>query len=189
VDLSRLTDVPTSLEPCPDVVRGFREVDPRTELIYIGKGKWWVGIVHSDIPLIRAGEEEMAQIQASGGAPWTGIRLAWLKMRGFRRVLLHTVLPDKSWGGLTRIHNEMSWGHWLSRFRLQDYIYRHHTNSDASWHRLLLRNELGMMDNALQEKISTILDMVHADRKIILKRVRKEKFFTGLGGFLKRRAG
>lgn len=181
--------MPTSLEAPPEVVRGFREVDPRAELIYIGAGKWWVGLVYPDIPLIHAGREGLVEIQSDGGAPWPSHRLEWLKMRGFRRVLLHTVLPDRSWGGLTRIHNEMSWGHWLARFRLQDWIYRHHTNSDASWHRLLLRNELGMMDDALQEKINKILDMVQAERRQILKRVRKERFFTGLGGILKRRAG
>lgn len=189
MDLSRLTDVPTSLEAPPEVVRGFREIDPRAELIYIGKGKWWLGLVNTDIPLVHAGREEMVQIQAEGGAPWASHRLAWLKMAGFRRVLLHCVLPDNSWGQLVTLHNETSWGHFQARFRLQDYIYRNYPTSDASWHRLMMRHELGAMDTGLQKKIAQILDFVQAERKQILKRVRKEKFFSGLGGILKRRAG
>ena len=48
---------------------------------------------------------------------------------------------------------------------------------------------MGATDKGLQEKINQVLDFVHAERKQILKRVRKERFFTGLGGILKRRAG
>lgn len=184
----RLTDVSTFYEAPPEVITQLRAIDPVTELVYVGKGRWWLGRVDPHTPAVEAGRQDLLRCQHEG-ALWPTLRKAMLKSQGFKRVLLWDVNPrTHQWEGLTRIYNEASWGHWIAQFRLQDWVYRHWPNSDSAWNRLMLRHEMGMMDTKLQQKISQVLDMVHADRKIILKRVRREKFFTGLGGLLKRRA-
>ena len=189
MDSGRLTDVSTFYEAPPEVTAQFRAIDPAIELIYTGKGRWWVGRVQHNTLSVAAGQREMMRCQWEG-ATWPTLRKSMLQAQGFRRVLLWDVDPrTKQWEQLTRIYNEASWGHWLAQYRLQDWLYRHHPNSDAAWMRLLMRHEMGQVDDVLQRKIAQVLDMVHADRKIILKRVRREKFFTGLGGILKRRAG
>lgn len=184
----RLTDVSTFYEAPPEVIAQFRAIDPLTELVHVGKDRWWLGRVDPATPARLAGEVELLRCQQEG-VMWPTLRKAMLQAQGFRRVLLWDVnARTHEWEQLTRIYNEASWGHWIAQFRLQEWVYRHWPNSDAAWNRLMLRHEMGMMDTKLKKKIAQVLDMVHADRKIILKRVRREKFFTGLGGLLKRRA-
>lgn len=43
--MKRLTSTPTAIETPPDVLRAVRAVHPRAEVVYIGDGKWWLGIV------------------------------------------------------------------------------------------------------------------------------------------------
>lgn len=171
-------------------VRAFRAVDPRTELIYVGHGKWWVGIVYEDIPLIHIGREELAGIRRAGGASWATERLARLKAAGFRRVLLWDVDPvTRDWVGLTTPKGENGWGRMLEIYRIQNDIYLKYPDSTAAHKRLMLRHNLGMTDQKMQSAIDKILEMYRAEKGEIWKRLRGHKIFTGLGGIVKRRAG
>lgn len=187
VDLSRLTDVPLELDAPPEQVRAFREVDPRTELIYIGRGKWWVGLVYENIPLIRAGEEELARIKAEG-ATWPTKRLAMLKAAGWRRVILWDVdRTTNDWVSMTR-PGISGWGKMLLQYRRQNEVYLKYPDSDAAYRRLMLRHTMGMSDSKLQRAIERLLGIVQAEKSAIMGRLRGRKMFVGLGGFLKRRA-
>lgn len=183
----RLTDVPTELDAPPEWVRAFREVDPRTELIYIGKGKWWVGIVYEDIPLIHVGRAELEAMKGQD-VPWETRRLALLKAAGWRRVLLWDVDPvTKDWVGLTTPKGENGWGRMLEVFRIQNDIYLKYPDTTEGHKRLMLRHELGHTDEKLASAIARILELFHAEKGEIWKRLRGRKIFTGLGGILKPR--
>ncbi len=186
----RLTDVPTERNAPPEWVRAFREVDPRTELIYIGKGKWWVGIVYEDIPLIHIGRAEVEQIKANGGASWPTERLALLKAAGWRRVMLWAVDPwTKDWVQLLKPKGDDGWGKMLRQYRIQNDVYMKYPDSNAAHKRLMMRHEMGATSEKLQSAIDKILEMFRAQKGEIWRRLRGRKVFSGLGGFLKPRGG
>lgn len=186
MNTERLTTVATELEAPPEVVRAFREVDPRAELIYIGKGKWWVGLVYEDIPLIHIGRRELENIKKQGGASWPTVRMAQLKAEGFRRVILWDIdKRTKEWRPLTRVEGEDGWGKLLERFRIQNDLYLKYPDTNEAHKRLMLADELGGMDEGLRKKIALVLEVFHAKKGEIWKRMKGRKVFTGLGGILK----
>jgi hypothetical protein len=179
VDASRLTDVFRFRDPPPEVVADFRAVDPRAEWVYIGRGKWWFGLVYPSIPLIQWGRRELIAIKESGGATWPALRLSTLKASGWRRIVLWDIDPKTNdWISLERFPHEPPWRLLLERFRLQDYLYRHHPNTDAAWMRLYLRHELGHTDEKLQQAVKRTLEVVRDERRSgLIARLRGRKVF------------
>ncbi|MDH3291574.1 MAG: hypothetical protein OEO20_11235 [Gemmatimonadota bacterium] len=179
MDASRLTDVYRFRDAPPEVVARFRTIDPRAELVYVGRGKWWVGLVYADIPLIHQGRRELIAIKASGGATWPAIRLSSLKAQGFRKVRLWDIDPRTGeWVELQRFDQDPPWTRLIERFRLQDWVYRHYPSSPAAWRRLMLKHELGHTDDRLREALSRTLDQVQqSTRSGIIAKLRGRKVF------------
>jgi len=177
VDTGRLTTVSTFRDAPPEVVAEFRSVDPRAELIYVGRGKWWVGLVYTDIPLIYQGRRELVAIQESGGASWPSLRLSMLKAQGFRKVHLWDLDEAGNWIRYERFEGDPPWGYLLNCFRRQDWIYRHHPNSDAAWLRLYLRHELGRTDDQLLSVVDRVKEAVQRNKGGIIAKLRGAKVF------------
>jgi hypothetical protein len=183
VNTDRLTTVSTFRDAPPEVVAEFRAVDPRAELLYLGRGKWWVGLVYTNIPLIQDGRRELIALGQDVDAfgvnrtAWPSLRTAMLKSQGFRKVHLWDIDKDGNWIRYERFAGDPPWGYLLNMFARQDWIYRHHPNSDASWHRLLLRHELGHTDLQLKSIVDRCYDAVQQNRKGIISKLRGAKVF------------
>lgn len=177
MNTARLLDVSVAREAPPEVVAELRSIDPRVDVVYIGKGKWWTGMVYSNIQLIHMGRDSLLRIQAEGGASWPTLRLAQLKSQGFRMVKLLDVDAAGNWVELARWPRDPHWGRVVNAFRRQDWIFRHFPNSDAAWLRLMLRHELGQETAAETAAVSRALDMVHADRKSLMRVIKGNRLF------------
>lgn len=160
----RLVDVSTARVAPDHVVRELRTIDPRAELLYVQRGKWWLGMVYTDIPLIGFGRSQLCHIKDEGGASWATLRLAQLKAQGFRRV----ILPRERWP------RDPLWGFVVSWFRKQDWAFRHIPNSDSGWEREYQRHEQVMTgEDQIDVVKQRLVDFVNADRHSLMRRIQR----------------
>ena len=160
----RLVDVCTSRVAPDHVLRELRSIDERAELVYVQRGKWWLGLVYENIITIQWGRAELCRIKDEGGASWPTLRLAQLKSQGFRRI----ILPRERWP------TEPMWAFIVWWFRKQDWTFRHIPNSDTGWDKAFERHEKAMTnddDVAIVQK--RILDLVHAERHDLMRRIQR----------------
>ncbi len=150
----------------PDhVIQQLREIDPRCELVYIGGGKWWLGLVDTlrHVEVVKAGRRLGEALWEEGGATWPTLRLMQLKEQGFRKV----DLPLERWP------REPLWGFVVFWFGKQDFVYRHWPTSDAGWDR---EYRTHVPDSKPGEELlaaKKLLDIAHAERKTIMRRMQR----------------
>lgn len=163
----RLVDVYGSYSAPDHVMADLRAIDPRTELVYVQRGKWWLGLVYTNIPLIHDGRRELCRIKDEGGAPWVGLRLALLKSQGFRRV----ILPHERWS------REPLWAFMVHWFRKQDWIYRHMSTSVIGEKSEFNRHVAAMDGSNNTEGVrNRIVDLLHSDRRSLFRHVQGNPF-------------
>lgn len=87
----RLIDIPEFREPSPDLLRRLRALDPRAEVLYAGKGVWYVGRVKTDSRRRIDARREILSLRVEDGFPDVGrlpeLRQAILKEQGFGLVV------------------------------------------------------------------------------------------------------
>ena len=94
--------------PPPEVVEQLREVDPRAELIYVGKGRWMLGTV-------RPHDNELhAQVVRAIGAYLLVLRLASMAAKSHVDGGPEVDLSRK---GLAKLHYRL----WFKRLQLQGF--------------------------------------------------------------------
>lgn len=165
----RLVDVSTSYVAPDQVVRELRAIDERAELLYVQRGKWWLGLVKENIPLIQMGRDELVRIKDEGGAMWPTIRLAQLRSQGFQRV----ILPKERWP------REPMWYFIIEWFKKQDWVFRHIPDSDDSWEREFQRHSEAMEGTPEVDFVKNgLLDLAHADRKSLMRRIQRSPYIT-----------
>lgn len=158
----RLVDVWSSRVAPDHVLRELRTIDSRAELVYVQRGKWWLGLVYNNIPLIQAGRRELSRIKDEGGAAWPTLRLAQLKAQGFRRIKL----PRERWP------LEPLWRFSIEWFRKADYCFRHIPNSDQGWEDAFKPHEDAMTNTAKVEEVKKrLVEFVHSDRRSLMRRI------------------
>lgn len=158
----RLVDVWSAYVAPDHVLRELRAIDPRAELLYVQRGKWWLGLVYENIPLIQTGRAQLSRINEAGGAPWPTLRLAQLKAQGFRRV----ILPKERWP------REPMWRFMIEWFRKADYCFRHIPNSDQGWEDAFKPHEREMTGDAKVEELKKrLVEFVHSDRRSLMRRI------------------
>jgi hypothetical protein len=81
--MDRLIDLP---EPrvCPEsLLAQLREVDPAAELIYVGEGEWWLGVVKPNTFRRAQGDAILGREWAKDQPSWEQIRYGQLMRQGF----------------------------------------------------------------------------------------------------------
>lgn len=160
----RLVDICTARVAPDHVVRELRAIDRRAELLYVQRGKWWLGLVYSDIPLIQTGRESLCRIKDEGGASWPTLRLAQLKAQGFRRV----ILPRERWP------REPLWGFVVHWFRKQDWAFRHIPDSDSGWEEAYRPHERAMTgEDKIEIVKQQLVDLATSDRRSLMRRIQR----------------
>jgi hypothetical protein len=81
--VNRLVAIPQSREPPPDLLRRLRAIHPRAELVYIGDGEWWVGIVEPNEHRRQTGARILAREWAQDHPDWGVLRMGALLVQGF----------------------------------------------------------------------------------------------------------
>lgn len=159
----RLIDVSTSLVAPDLVVRELRTIDSRAELLYIGRGKWWLGLVYDSIPLMESGKAELDRIAEAGTeVSWATIRLSHLKRLGFRRV----IMPRERWP------REPMWRFMIEWFRRSDFCFRHIPDSDQGWEDAFKPHERAMTNaDAVEEAKKRLVEYVHQEKQSLMRRV------------------
>jgi hypothetical protein len=171
---SRLVDIPSTYVAPDSVIRELRSIDPRAELVYVHGGKWWLGLVYENIPLIPDGRAELAKLVEAGGArlttlntdwyAWQRLKLKRLKAQGFRRVKL----PKERWP------REPMWRFMIEWFRKSDYVFRHIPNSDQGWEDAFKPHEREMMNTDRVEEVKRrLVDFVHSERRSLMRRMQR----------------
>ncbi len=154
----------------PDhVLRELREIEPRCELVYIGRGKWWLGLVDPQLhgAVVQAGYRLGEVIWEEGGATWPTLRLMQLKVQGFRKVRL----PLERWPA------EPLWAFVVFWFRKQDWSYRHLPNSDSGWDREF-KTHAPESNPGEGSAVKKLLDITHAERRTIMRRMQRSPLVT-----------
>ncbi len=81
--MERLIDLP---EPrvCPEALLvQLRQVDPAAELIYVGEGEWWLGVVKPNTFRRAQGDHLLAREWRKDQPSWEQIRYGQLMRQGF----------------------------------------------------------------------------------------------------------
>ncbi len=165
----RLVDVWTARVAPDHVVRELRSIDRRAELLYVQRGKWWLGLVKQNIPLIEVGHKEMKTIWKEGGATWPTLRMAQLKCQGFRYI----ELPRERWP------LDPLWGFIVHWFREVNWRYLAIPDSDSGWDQAFKRHERAMTNEPEREELTArLLDHAMSDRRSLMRRIQRSPYIT-----------
>lgn len=114
--MKRRIDLPALYDPKPSVLRACRQIDPAAELIYIGEGEWWLGVVKPNAHRRRTAAAILAHEWRKDHPSFENLRLGHLMLQGFSFLnTFHSV------GELTDGVAE-----WLAE---ADHWYRHATDA------------------------------------------------------------
>ena len=175
-----LTDYrpPGGRMPPPEVVAQLREVDPRAELIYVGKGRWMLGTVRHDrelyVKAVRAvgayltvllHATPMAKSHVDGG-PQLEINRKTLAELNFR--LWKKLLQLRGFKVVCVFRQNMPDSHFAEAFRAGDWIWKHKEAAD--------RMEKEQTDEAegitdLEERQASVVDYLQAEGRSLHRRV------------------
>ena len=159
---TRLIDLPEQERVAPDwVFDRLREVDPGAEVLYVGEGVWWLGVVKPLAPRVEAGLKalktyEKLKYEKGKETQWPIIRNAILKSQGFGLV------------GKYRFPQEPLWGAMIEEFRYADYMYRQHEDGTPE-----IKAQIdGVADEDAKHKIAArMIETNHYDFRYLFKRL------------------
>lgn len=159
----RLVDFPEEFEAPPDLVLvRLREIDHRAELVGVGPGMWWAGIVKPFAERVEMGKSQLAYMLKKGRdkkSPrwWPKIRNAMLSSQGFGVVCKHRFKVG-----------EVEWDLLVEDFRYRCWWYLQYEEGDEA---LRLAIE-GKLDEDIRTKARlAVIESMHADRRYLFKRI------------------
>jgi len=160
--LKRLVDLPEEQRVAPEwVFERLREIDPGSEVLYMGDGVWWLGVVKPLAPRVEAGHQalktyEKLKFEKGKETQWPIIRNAILKSQGFGLV------------GKYRWPAEPLWGAMIEEFRYADYMYRQYEDGTPE-----IKAQIeGVADEEAKHKIAAkMIETNHYDLRYLYKRL------------------
>lgn len=139
--MQRLVTVPEEREPPTWLLAGLRLVDPGAEVVYIGRGDWWVGVVATPNRHRRRFGLRLLRRQRGKWRPDPAlVRQALLALQGFSVIATYTGDPT---------------GAWIDDFARRDHEWRYQSNL-SQYH--LAEKELDEEPARIQAAASRIVD-------------------------------
>lgn len=81
--MERLLDLPEPRTCPPALLAQLRAIDPAAELVYVGEGEWWLGVVKPNTFRRAQGDHLLAREWKKDHPTWEQIRYGQLMRQGF----------------------------------------------------------------------------------------------------------
>lgn len=82
--MRRRVQVGAARETPPEVLRAVRAVHPAAEVVYMGQGRWWLGVVTTNAPFLQETERRLARERLGASAHgWMASLCDELARQGF----------------------------------------------------------------------------------------------------------
>jgi len=150
--MDRLIDLPELREPPPALLAQLREIDPLAELIYVGEGEWWLGVVKPNTFRRAQGDALLGREWRKSVKDWQQLRYGQLMRQGF------------AFCGTWVIEGEPD-GRIVNDFRESTWLWAH--DRDRVEDTLLEKPERVRQQNTR----SMMKDKLHADARSIYRHV------------------
>jgi hypothetical protein len=154
----RLVDFSSPRVTPLDLLGRLRDIDTNAELLYIGEGIWWTGVVRWNAMRYAAGQKVMqtqAERHVFAQSNALTVAMASLMMQGFGLVLDHRIQGEPD----ARI---------VQDFAEADWWYRHYRSLDHRFEEILKQSE--KVPERLRAAV-TARDRMHADRRYLWSRL------------------
>jgi len=119
--MDRLIDLPEE-RVCPEgLLRQLRQVDPAAELIYVGEGEWWLGVVKPNTFRRAQGDAILGREWRKDQPSWDQLRYGQLMRQGFAFCGTWTFLGEPT-GQIVHEFRESTWLWTHDQARLEDTL-------------------------------------------------------------------
>lgn len=113
-----IQDFPEARTVPADVLRALREIDPQTEVLYLGPRRWMLGTVHTEPTEIRARQQRMGDARVKLGREIRKVTRGreWHRRQWFARAM------QQGFEGIHEWHDEELTSSHVERFRAARYL-------------------------------------------------------------------